>query len=661
MSQLKDKSENLNSLTTSLKGLGDANINTINLSALLNLNWGNLFNLKVPTSTSVTNLTNLGEALTKLSTVKKDTIDTFSGDNAFNFSKMKFPQGLSEQFVKLATALTKFNKDSATYIKAVLDLPFDNLNKFTPQTDKLNTLATALTTISKVNTQGIKDLAESSLENFVTSLNAIDANALDNLAKMADGLGAAKMTDSLEKMYGELEEIFAKIGTKTKSSGASKEVEGIGSKADEARKKIASLDKSMVDVMDKLKDSNQTDITDTLGRSTSKITQEIKDLAKETNSLNAPEGVEAWEKRFRSVSASVTELQDQIARLKSSGTFDQSLFKMDDKEAAKIIDLRTKLESLKQKATELGNTNLAEQIGSAVTELSSFETELAEGGTKTADYAAKMDKLTGAYRKFNAEVKQAAAGVKTPLIGQDPTQLANYLSQINNMQASVKTKLTNWSAAEHSSVSGDYTELKTVYKELGDLMKNINTMDKGNADGVLANLKSRIDAASNSIIKADKATMSFSGRIQTAMKNYLAYFTGMSAIMKVIQYGKQAVQAITEIDTAMSQLRIVTQETDKAIANYADNIVNVANKTAGSVKELVDATTTYARLGFSLEESSSLAEYTQMLTNVAGVDSSAAQDAITAIVKAYGLGADDLEAVMDRMVSVGKQHCPAAQ
>lgn len=661
ISQLKDKSSNIGSLTTGLQNLGDAQINTINLNALLKLDWEKLASIKTPTSTAIKNLTGLSEGLAKLSTVKADTINKFTDDKAFKFDQMKFPKDLSDQFVKLATALTKFNKDSAKNINAVLNLPFDKLNNFTPQSDKLDTLSTALSTLSKVNTQGISDLVNSNLEEFVNSLNSIDAGALDNLAKMADGLGAVKMTDSLEKMYGKLDEIFSKIGSKTRSSGADKEMEGIGSKADEARKKIANLDKSMVDVMDKLKGSGQAGITDTLGNSIGDIAKEIKALAKEANNLDTTEGVKAWEERFKKVSASVTELQDQITRLKSAGTFDQSYIKIDDKEAAKIIDLRTKLESLRQKAIELGDTNLAEQIGQSIQELVSFDSELAKGKTRSTEYAATMDKITGAYKRFNAEVKQSAAGIKAPTIGQDQTQLANYLSQINNMQASVKTKLTNWSAAANSSVSGDYNALKEVYKELDILMNDIDKMDKGSADNLLANLKSRVDAASNSIIKADKATMSLSGRISQAAKNYLTYFTGMSAIMKVVQYGKQAVQSITEIDTAMSQLRIVTQETDKAISNYSDNIVNIANKTAGSVKELVDATTTYARLGFSLDESSSLAEYTQMLTNVAGVDSSAAQDAITAIVKAYGLGADDLEAVMDRMVAVGKQHCPTTQ
>ena len=80
-------------------------------------------------------------------------------------------------------------------------------------------------------------------------------------------------------------------------------------------------------------------------------------------------------------------------------------------------------------------------------------------------------------------------------------------------------------------------------------------------------------------------------------------FTGAMAIMRVVQYTKQAVQATIELDSAMTQLQIVTRSTDSEMQAYADSITAVANKTASSVKDMVDMTTTFSRLGYSLEDS----------------------------------------------------------
>ena len=49
-----------------------------------------------------------------------------------------------------------------------------------------------------------------------------------------------------------------------------------------------------------------------------------------------------------------------------------------------------------------------------------------------------------------------------------------------------------------------------------------------------------------------------------------------------------------------------------------------------------------------------------MLSSVGDIDVSSAQNAVTAIVKAFSdeIDIDNIESVMDRLVKVGKQHCP---
>ena len=157
--------------------------------------------------------------------------------------------------------------------------------------------------------------------------------------------------------------------------------------------------------------------------------------------------------------------------------------------------------------------------------------------------------------------------------------------------------------------------------------------------------------------EANQYANSFSDKLQkfkmhlTTVSSIIRAFRMLSMVIRPI------VNAVTEVDTALTQLRIVTQANDQAIQSYADNINKIADRTAGSVKDLINSTTTFARLGYSLDESSTLAQYTQMLENVGDIDESSATSAMTAIVKAYGVGADELELVMDKLVDVGN-HFP---
>ena len=84
--------------------------------------------------------------------------------------------------------------------------------------------------------------------------------------------------------------------------------------------------------------------------------------------------------------------------------------------------------------------------------------------------------------------------------------------------------------------------------------------------------------------------------------------------------------------TRQAQLRLTNATTTEyeAYGNYSQ----AAQRISSSMADLVDSTT-YARLGYNLKESSILAEYTSMLKNVGDIEVSEAQDAITAITKSF--------------------------
>ena len=55
-----------------------------------------------------------------------------------------------------------------------------------------------------------------------------------------------------------------------------------------------------------------------------------------------------------------------------------------------------------------------------------------------------------------------------------------------------------------------------------------------------------------------------------------------------------------------------------------------------------------------MDDSATLAKYTAQLQNVGNIEAGAAQDAMTAILKAFDKDVDDVEDVMNKLVVVGK-------
>lgn len=141
--------------------------------------------------------------------------------------------------------------------------------------------------------------------------------------------------------------------------------------------------------------------------------------------------------------------------------------------------------------------------------------------------------------------------------------------------------------------------------------------------------------------------------IENKMKSFMVYLVSSKLTNALIKGVRDGVTAVKELNAEMTQLRIVTGANQAQMDKFLDSAIAKAKNVGSSVTDMLNSTTVYARLGYSMDESADLAEYTAMLQNVGDIDVESSQNAITAIVKAYDVGAHQIEATMDKMVTVG--------
>jgi len=204
------------------------------------------------------------------------------------------------------------------------------------------------------------------------------------------------------------------------------------------------------------------------------------------------------------------------------------------------------------------------------------------------------------------------------------------------------------SKTNYAGIQSDIEKLKEYQRQLS---ANEITVEEFKLK--LSELQASFAANSNAIKDAGENIKTFGSRFNSVAKSLGAWFSVSRAIMYGIRSIRNMVTATIELDDAMTQLKIVTQDTEIAYEKYLDTISKTATKIGSTIPDLIDSTTTYARLGYSLDESSVLAEYTAMLQNVGDIDVSDAQNAITAIVKAFGVSVDGIESIMDKLVVAG--------
>lgn len=222
----------------------------------------------------------------------------------------------------------------------------------------------------------------------------------------------------------------------------------------------------------------------------------------------------------------------------------------------------------------------------------------------------------------------------------------------------ISSALDKYARAQNSSNAKSreaYAGLQGLQTRLDALNKDYNSGKIGPEEyrRELSLLNKEAVNLGGTLQRNGEGAITFGERLKKAFTNIGATILTTRVIMAAYRAVRQMIQASIELDTSMNQLRIVTGASADEMQRFADTTAETAKRIGASITDLASSATVFARLGYSLSESSQLAEYTTMLQNVGNISAEDAQDAVTAIVKAYNIDVSDIESVMDRLVKVG--------
>lgn len=308
------------------------------------------------------------------------------------------------------------------------------------------------------------------------------------------------------------------------------------------------------------------------------------------------------------------------------------------------------------------NAEYVEQLKNKYLELMNVvELVKTKGASASAEEIQNIYNLQGETEKLIAKIQEKIVteqqeSAQVEATNRSESEYVRLLKEATNLQARYQNVLRNSSKAEFSAKSSEhYENLKknlTVLTSLIDAYKG-NTTSEDELSNATKRLSLELSQNYGAIKNNGDATKTFSERIGSLAEKFGYWFSITRVIMAVYRAMKQMVSASIELDDAMTQLQIVTKDSEETYERFGNKIADTAKKIGSSISDLLDSTTVYARLGYSLDESSSLAEYTAMLQNVGNIDVSDAQDAITAIVKAFDVDVDEIESIMDKLVATG--------
>lgn len=276
--------------------------------------------------------------------------------------------------------------------------------------------------------------------------------------------------------------------------------------------------------------------------------------------------------------------------------------------------------------------------------------------------------------------------IKTILDADEEASVKKIISKIPsieksiNSKSNIKVKLDVDTGSGNNSfskrMSEDINSLKLIQNK-SILTNRIDTWMNRNTKAAkvfgeqLEKLKVDIDGVTNNKqitelnrtfrnIQSQASSQGLLGKtVGENFSSQLSKFASWLSIGNIVVSSTNSIQSVInnviELDTAMVELRKVTDAADSEFSAFLDRAKTKAVELSTSLTDLVNATSNFSRLGYSLEESEQLGQVATIYANV-GDDVDNIDDATSSIIstmKAFNVEADNSISIVDKFNEVG--------
>lgn len=300
---------------------------------------------------------------------------------------------------------------------------------------------------------------------------------------------------------------------------------------------------------------------------------------------------------------------------------------------------------------------------------------------------ASIAKVTAQYEKLGttghaklAEIKadiQQLSTLQTAMNNsKDTSSLVSNYEKFNETLAKVKSNLSVVSAESKTFVSG--LQISTLDNKIASWMEKNSKASRDfgasidNLRGRLASLNASgtataselnaIEREFNEVRQAAIATgqvgSSVGNQLKGAFSSILRYVSVSTVIYQSINALKEMYQNVYNIDTEMTELKKVTDETATSYSNFLKGAGSTAKEIGTTISDLVSSTADFARLGYSFSDSQELAKVANIYSVVGDeIDSiDTATKSIISTLTAFHIEANDAMSIVDKFNEVGNNY-----
>lgn len=320
--------------------------------------------------------------------------------------------------------------------------------------------------------------------------------------------------------------------------------------------------------------------------------------------------------KVENTSSAISNMKDTLAHLKFDRSSINTITKDLEEMNLTVKNVSTQMNGEKLKVTVKG----IDELGRAVTVAEEFNTKSGEISTAGKKISQSFSQSTNEVKKFNKEILR----LKSQKLSND---------------------ITSWMNANPKAAKTYGDSLSEIKNQLNEPL-DLENFRKLSAE--FAMIKSQAKAAG-------LTTRSFFTNVKDISLQLLGLTSTVAVIQKGIEAAKKMYQNVYNIDTAMTNLKKVTDETDTAYSNFLTRSANSAKELGRTISGLITQTSEWAKLGYSLDEAEKLSKLSSIYANVGEVDDKAAVSDMVTAMKAYQIEASNAINIVDIYNELGNK------
>nr|DAQ41329.1 MAG TPA: minor tail protein [Caudoviricetes sp.] len=459
------------------------------------------------------------------------------------------------------------------------------------------------------------------------------SSVISNLEKMLDslskGTGGFKQFENLSK---ELSNIVSEVQSLSKAFG---KVDDSGAKT--LLSSIQNIDKSLSELSQNILNvnknmSNMGGNTGGAVKQVENISNAYQDAAKEAEKL--------------------ADAQSKIGQKTNISSASTESVTNSIKEENNVLEQNTqKIKENTQAKEQNANVNLnkydkrLDSYNGKVDKYQATIDRFNDGGWTSKTYLENVQAVKNAVHEYETLLNELEGKDASLVTSDDINRLDKYEKKIKDTIATV----TNMSAAEkgYNFVSGQ-KELDKIHKLLAENSKMSSEakakikayyaeIESGNPSMSLDKIHGEILKIYNAEVEAGRAgrtlfdTLKNSGFHQIA-----AQMAGMVGVYDVINLGKEGFNVVRELNTALTEMRKVSNETVQSLKDYQATTFDTADAVGTTAKQIQNSTADWMRLGESMNQAAESAKDANVLLNVSefeGIDE--ATESLVSMSQAY--------------------------